>query len=239
VIDDRRDPEVGEAVGRLPVPPATETFFTELDERLRNGGAAGRGVGRAAVVLVVTAVVFALIGGVVGAAVRGSTPEPTTTEATADDEPAEPADVISFRPAAGWNTASFAYTGGRADLPVAWATNTELVNKGGGIQQMSELAKLPVGGIYVEAYGPRPGRAAPGFEPLRAPLALEDARCFSEDYEGKPAPTIAYCYFDRRVGEDEILNVSVWINHGSEPWPAPGLVDEADDALARLEVPAG
>jgi hypothetical protein len=153
----------------------------------------------------------------------------------APDQPAS--GRATFVPADGWNTVAKIAAVGEGTSPVAWAATVPFSpeDEGAGFPDAT-VAGLRNGEIAITALGPRPFAGEADFPQLAdSPLVIGSEQCISRAFDGQPAPHITLCQLDRRVGQDWVLNVLVWLGAaGPEQIPHEVYLAEANAQLARL-----
>jgi hypothetical protein len=246
--NDYQDQLVGGAIRRLAVPEPREGFFEQLHqeldaqrprlqqrllmlrERLRAGPRVRRRV------LLVTAVASLLLGGVIGASVSGAADNGPTrvTRVTRVSSLQVPA----FKPSGGWNTLTASIMIRSDASPVAWAANFpfEPESDFSGFPD-NTVKRLRAGGIVISVLGPRPFEGDASFPDISEPLTLSAGDCVTS-FEGAPRPDIALCPLDRKIGNDQVLNILVWFGTDAPgAKPSDHQLESANAELGRLLIP--
>ena len=147
----------------------------------------------------------------------------------------------AFEPAAGWTTVTTTAADVAAGwVALAWATNAPLPTKPGpfatfatGGKALRDLADdevLIVVWLGAPEFVPAPDSST--YPDRRLPLRVADADVRSH-WEGQPRPDVPQYFLNARINE-QFVDVRVYF--GTQD-PAPAVLAEADEALARLVVP--
>jgi hypothetical protein len=146
------------------------------------------------------------------------------------------APVLSFRPAAGWNTIQTTVPNTPNDQEVAWAANAPIDSRDPVAgQPIHTVRGLPQDGVVIWAAAlPAVSDRGNYFEGT-LPVQLSEGHLLSGQYENQPAPNIAQIGPIGIHAHGQYLTVIAWFG---TPTPSTQLREEAQTEVDSLQVPA-
>jgi hypothetical protein len=242
-VTDYRDKEIQTMLSRAPVADDPPGFFDRLRERAEAEPSGRASLGWRASMRGTTGALLAAFGALCAGAgcAIGVTAALATSGGSHANVPTVPhstvprSPVLSFAPAAGWNTVQ---ASSAPPLPqgdeAAWAANVPIIPADSVSGWPRNTAKsLPKDGIVVSADSAQAVDDVSIYPDRTLPLKLSDGTFHANGYETQPAPNVSAYLLYAHIGSSYVL-VQVWIgaNH-----PSPRAVHEAQAELDRLQVP--
>lgn len=220
-MHEERDLELGEMLERIPVPPPPATL---LERSTRQAAGLAHWRLKLAIVTLVTGSLFGAIGVAAGALLA----EPPAA-------PPERSEILTFRPAAGWNLVVTPLPEKLQDNnQIAWAANVPLAGgRAASGWSRDTVMTLGPGGVVVFASAARQVSDAASYDALDRLPTLDDGYFVADGYEMQPAPNVSVWMIECRC-RGVYLTVQVWFGRND---PTDSDLEAARAELGRLVLP--